>query len=123
MSLKWLFQSGSRTLHDRACDFLAGRTAAEIAQAWRVIEQCLGNNDAFSVTEALVPFVEGWGGHRQRRHAPGEISTDEYEERLACYWRTEGSSSALEAANSVSYRGVPHCAPVIRLQSCYSATR
>jgi transcriptional regulator with XRE-family HTH domain len=40
MSLKRLFQSlqrGQRTLHDRACDFLAGRTAPEIAQAWRVI--------------------------------------------------------------------------------------
>src|SRR5713101_9682916 len=45
MSLKRLLQSlqrGQRTLHDRACDFLAGRTAAEIAQAWRVIRAMFG---------------------------------------------------------------------------------
>jgi transcriptional regulator with XRE-family HTH domain len=40
ISLRRLFQivdRGRRSLHDRVCDFLAGRTNAQVARAWRVI--------------------------------------------------------------------------------------
>jgi transcriptional regulator with XRE-family HTH domain len=41
ISLRRLFalvDRGRRNLHDRACDFLAGRTNAQIARAWRAIQ-------------------------------------------------------------------------------------
>ena|SRR5258708_34296110 len=40
ISLRRLFQivdGRSRSLHDRVCDFLAGRTHDQVARAWKVI--------------------------------------------------------------------------------------
>jgi transcriptional regulator with XRE-family HTH domain len=40
ISLRRLFQivdRGSRGLHDRVCNFLAGRTSDQVARAWRVM--------------------------------------------------------------------------------------